>query len=89
MSVRRKWPTGKPSPSFMSVTTPIRNKPVGAGQFARVKIVFEPVEPGEGYSFESKIVGGNVPREYIPGVEKGLEQAKETGVLVGFPCDRF
>ena len=61
----------------------------GAGQFARVKIIFEPVEPGEGYSFESKIVGGNVPREYIPGVEKGLQQAKETGILVGFPVIDF
>src|SRR5919107_2478477 len=45
----------------------------GSGQFARVKFVVEPNEPGAGYEFESKIVGGNVPKEYIPGVEKGLE----------------
>ncbi len=61
----------------------------GAGQFARVKIMFEPQEPGVGYEFESKIVGGNVPREYIPGVEKGLKNAQDTGVLAGFPLIDF
>ncbi|HEX4196802.1 MAG TPA: elongation factor G [Caulobacteraceae bacterium] len=61
----------------------------GSGQFARIKLVFEPTEPGEGYSFESKIVGGNVPKEFIPGVEKGLEQAKENGLLAGFPVIDF
>ncbi len=61
----------------------------GSGQFARIKLLFEPLEPGEGYEFESKIVGGNVPREYIPGVEKGLEQARETGVVAGFPMIDF
>ena len=43
----------------------------GSGQFAEVKIIFEPVEPGVGYSFENKVVGGSVPREFVPGVEKG------------------
>ncbi len=57
----------------------------GAGQFARIKLRFEPVEPGEGYSFVNAIVGGSVPKEYIPGVEKGLLQASETGVIAGFP----
>ena len=61
----------------------------GSGQFARIKLVFEPVEAGEGYSFESKIVGGNVPKEFIPGVEKGLLQAKENGLLAGFPVIDF
>ncbi|MCL2474031.1 MAG: elongation factor G [Alphaproteobacteria bacterium] len=61
----------------------------GAGQFARVIIEFEPVEPGTGYSFESKVVGGSVPKEYIPGVEKGLAAAKDTGVLAGFPTIDF
>ncbi|HEY3799989.1 MAG TPA: elongation factor G [Caulobacteraceae bacterium] len=61
----------------------------GSGQFARVKIVFEPVEAGVGYSFESKIVGGNVPKEYIPGVEKGLESIKDNGLLAGFPVIDF
>jgi elongation factor G len=57
----------------------------GSGQFARIKIVVEPNEPGAGYLFESKIVGGNVPKEYIPGVEKGLESVLGAGVLAGFP----
>ena len=61
----------------------------GSGQFARIKLVFEPVEPGVGYSFESKVVGGNVPKEFIPGVEKGLAQAKENGLLAGFPVIDF
>ncbi|MGB0262267.1 MAG: elongation factor G, partial [Henriciella sp.] len=51
----------------------------GSGQFARVKIRFEPLEPGSGFVFENEVVGGNVPKEYIPGVEKGLESAKENG----------
>jgi elongation factor G len=61
----------------------------GSGQFARIKVVFEPGEPGSGYSFESKIVGGSVPKEFIPGVEKGREASRETGVLAGFPVIDF
>ena len=57
----------------------------GTGQFARVKIVVEPTEPGKGFEFESKIVGGNVPKEYIPGVEKGLNSVLNSGVVAGFP----
>jgi elongation factor G len=57
----------------------------GSGQFARVKIVAEPGEPASGFSFESKIVGGAVPKEFIPGVEKGLESVLGAGVLAGFP----
>jgi elongation factor G len=61
----------------------------GSGQFAEVKIVFEPVEPGVGYSFENKVVGGSVPKEFVPGVEKGLLSAKENGLLAGFPVIDF
>ncbi|MCH2037252.1 MAG: elongation factor G, partial [Rickettsiales bacterium] len=61
----------------------------GAGQFARVKMVFEPLEPGEGFIFESKIVGGNVPKEYIPAVEKGIDMIKESGINAGFPVTDF
>src|SRR5205085_8989091 len=61
----------------------------GSGQFAEVKIIFEPVEPGAGYSFENKVVGGAVPKEFVPGVEKGLLQAKENGLLAGFPVIDF
>ncbi len=57
----------------------------GAGQFARVKIVAEPVPPAGGFVFENKVVGGTVPKEYIPGVEKGLESVLGSGVLAGFP----
>ena len=61
----------------------------GSGQFARVKLVFEPLEPGEGFLFENKVVGGSVPKEYVPGVEKGLASARETGVIAGFPMIDF
>jgi elongation factor G len=57
----------------------------GSGQFAAVTIVVEPNEAGKGYEFESKIVGGAVPKEYIPGVEKGLESVLTSGVVAGFP----
>ena len=61
----------------------------GAGQFARVKIIFEPLEPGSGFVFDNKIVGGVVPKEYIPGVIKGLQSAMGTGVIAGFPMIDF
>jgi len=57
----------------------------GAGQFARIKVTFEPLPPGSGYEFSSKVVGGNVPKEYIPGVEKGFLSSLDTGPLSGFP----
>ncbi|MDA0997886.1 MAG: elongation factor G, partial [Proteobacteria bacterium] len=59
------------------------------GQFARVKIRFEPLPPGSGFQFENSVVGGNVPREFIPGVEKGLKSACTSGVLCGFPMIDF
>jgi len=61
----------------------------GTGQFARVKLVFEPGEPGTGFVFESAIVGGAVPKEYVPGVQKGIESAKDNGLLAGFPLIDF
>jgi len=57
----------------------------GSGQFAKIKVVYEPNEPGKGNEFESKIIGGNVPKEYIPGVEKGIASVMGSGVLAGFP----
>jgi elongation factor G len=57
----------------------------GAGQFARVKIVAEPLPPASGFAFENKVVGGTVPKEYVPGVEKGVESVLGSGVLAGFP----
>jgi elongation factor G len=61
----------------------------GAGQFARVKIKFEPGETGSGFMFESKIVGGSIPKEFIPGVEKGLQNIMSTGVVAGYPVIDF
>jgi len=57
----------------------------GSGQFARVKIVVEPLPPGTGFMFENDVVGGSVPKEYIPGVEKGVESVLGAGVVAGFP----
>ena len=61
----------------------------GTGQFARVMLTFEPGEPGSGFIFENAIVGGAVPKEYIPGVEKGLNSIKDNGLLAGFPLIDF
>jgi elongation factor G len=57
----------------------------GSGQFARVKIIFAPNEEGDEFKFESKIVGGSIPKEYIPGVEKGIQSVLSSGPLAGFP----
>ncbi len=57
----------------------------GKGQFAHIKVKFEPLEPGKGFEFVNKIVGGVVPREYIPAVEQGLSEAMQTGVVAGYP----
>jgi elongation factor G len=61
----------------------------GSGQYAEVKISFEPLARNEGVQFDNKVVGGSVPREYIPAVEKGIRQQAETGVLAGFPTVDF
>ena len=57
----------------------------GAGQFAKVKLLVEPQEPGKGRDVESKIKGGAIPKEFIPGVEKGIETVSDSGILAGFP----
>ena len=61
----------------------------GSGQFARVKIEYEPLQPGEGFIFENEVVGGSVPKEFIPSVEKGIRAQKESGLLAGFPVIDF
>jgi elongation factor G len=61
----------------------------GSGQFAEVKLAISPTQPGEGYSFESRIVGGTVPKEYVPGVEKGIKSVMDSGPLAGFPVIDF
>lgn len=58
----------------------------GSGQFGRIDYIVEPSEPGEGYVFESKVVGGNVPKEYWPAIDKGFRNSMERGVLAEYPC---
>ena len=61
----------------------------GSGQFAKIEYTIEPLEPGSGFEFESTVVGGNVPREFWPAVEKGFKDSMDNGVLAGFPCLDF
>jgi elongation factor G len=61
----------------------------GSGQFAKVSLKFQPMEPGFGYAFENSVVGGSVPKEDVPGVDKGLKAAMESGTIAGFPCTDF
>lgn len=61
----------------------------GSGQYAKIIYTIEPLEPGEGFQFESKVVGGKVPREFWPAVEKGFKSMLDKGVLAGFPCLDF
>ncbi len=61
----------------------------GAGQFAKVQIRFTPTEPGEGYEFTNSVVGGNVPKEYIPAVDSGIQAQATNGVIAGFPTIDF
>jgi elongation factor G len=69
----------------VTVTYTHKKQTGGSGQFAEVKIVAEPLPPATGFEFENKVVGGAVPKEYVPGVEKGLESVLGSGVLAGFP----
>ena len=61
----------------------------GSGQYAKIDYIIEPGEPGTGFEFESKVTGGNVPREFWPAIEKGFKVSMDRGVLAGFPCLDF
>jgi len=61
----------------------------GSGQFGRIDYIIEPQEPGKGFEFESQVVGGNIPREFWPAVEKGFKKSLDRGVLAGYPCVDF
>ena len=87
---------GKPQVAYReTITKPVeytythKKQTGGSGQFAEVKIVFEPLERGEGFVFKDETVGGTVPREYVPSVQKGLEMQKEEGVLASYPTVDF
>jgi elongation factor G len=61
----------------------------GAGQFARIKCIFAPGEPGSGFEFENKVTGGNIPKEYIPAIQNGIQSACQNGIIAGFPVIDF
>src|SRR3546814_7510055 len=66
-----------------------KKQPAGSGQFGRVKLRLTPGERGQGLNFIVQVTGGNIPREYIPSVEKGLRAPADTGSLIGFPINAF
>ena len=87
---------GKPQVAYReSITTPVsdsythKKQSGGSGQFAKIDYTIEPGEAGTGYVFESKVVGGNVPREFWPAVDKGFKMMGQEGVLAGFPMQDY
>ncbi|MFV2054970.1 MAG: elongation factor G [Thiohalomonadales bacterium] len=87
---------GKPQVAYRETITKVtedtyqhKKQSGGAGQYAKIDYIIEPGEPGSGFQFESKVTGGNVPREYWPAVEKGFKNSLDVGVLAGFPCLDF
>ncbi len=87
---------GKPQVAYRETITRVtedsythKKQSGGSGQFAKIDYTIEPVEPGEGYQFESKVTGGNVPREFWPAIDKGFKSMLEEGVLAGYPCLDF
>ena len=81
--VHHKLLTAKRLPKEAEVDYTHKKQSGGAGQFARIKLIFSPSE--DGFEFKSRVVGGSVPREYIPGVEKGLQHSMGSGCVAGFP----
>ena len=87
---------GKPQVAYRETVTKVledsythKKQSGGSGQYAKMDYIIEPLEQGEGFQFESKVVGGNVPKEYWPSVEKGFRRSLDKGVLAGFPCLDF
>ena len=85
ISARRRLPIARRSPARSPRTTPTRSRPAAPASTRRSSSCSSRFRAGTGFEFESKIVGGNVPKEYIPGVEKGIESVLGSGVLAGFP----
>ena len=84
-SVHRRSPIARRSSRATDIDYTHKKQTGGTGQFARVKFRLEPNEAGKGNEFESEVIGGTVPKEYIPGVEKGVQSVWDAGVLIGFP----
>ncbi|MEM7146511.1 MAG: elongation factor G [Verrucomicrobiota bacterium] len=87
---------GKPQVAYRETVTQVledsythKKQSGGSGQYAKLDYTIEPLERGSGFEFESKVVGGNVPREYWPAVEKGFKLSMDKGVLAGYPCMDF
>ncbi len=88
MLVLRRWLIAKLSPKLQMLIIPTRNSLVVQVSLRVWKMTIEPMEPGGGYEFTNKIVGGAIPKEYIPGVEKGIESVRKNGgIIAGFPHD--
>ena len=82
---RLRWPTRRPSARPCDQETKYARQSGGKGQYGHVKIHVEPNESGKGYEFVNKVVGGAIPKEYIPAVDAGIQGAMQSGVLAGYP----
>ena len=89
ISARRRWPIARASAARPTSTTPTRSRPAVRASSPASRCMFEPGEPGSGFVFETRSSAATVPKEFIPGVEKGLTSAKENGLLAGFPVIDF
>ncbi len=89
MSARRRWLTANRSKREVEVDYTHKKQSGGSGQFGRIKVTVTPGERGQGINFIDEIKGGNIPKEYIPSVEKGMRETAETGSMIGFPIIDF